>query len=805
MNSVETNILKEAYSKYEHDYRLKYFRTGVFLGLAVMVSGISLDWITEKEFFAELVKIRIAFGLAIVFLLFLVVPPFSKYIKYTVLSLPILINAATSLQVVIAGGAMSPYYVGICLVLFAAGVVPIWNHIEISILCVITLIIYTLACVAHPIYYGHDSYYWFDFFNNFFFLLTTSVICILGSYYRSISRYEEFRLNFELEERNKEMEALDRMKSQFFANVSHELRTPLTLILGPVQDLLQTPGSVSDKAAEMLRATRDNALRLLRLVNDLLDVIKLEEGRMELKQERVELNGFLSGITDSVSHLMEIRELQLDRDINEEEFFITADISGLEKVFLNLLSNAIKFTDDGGTIGVATRSEGERFFVTVKDSGIGIGAHDLPYIFDRFRQADGSSTRKYQGTGLGLALVKELVEKMQGTVEVTSEVGKGTTFVLSFPMAQSAAVIEAPDNDAEPLLFDSENDELVIARGEAGHVASFPMDVPDFMEDDFVISEVDADKETVLVVDDEPDMRQYITKMLGDDYQVLQAKDGKEGLEMAFHHKPNLMVLDLMLPEIDGLEVCRRLKEADDTRAIKIILLTARVDEKAKLTALENGADDFLTKPFSSLEVKSRIRNLLSTTRLENFLEEKNAELEAAITELKSTQSQLIHSEKINALGNLAAGLLHEVNNPLNYSMTALQLLTMEVEEQGDEDTKEIINDINDGMGRIRNIITDLKSFAYPSKTEKLSRFSFSKAVASTLRISSHEIRDVQVVQQLDDSDEVMGSESHIVQVLVNLLTNAAKAMTKAEEGHQGEIIVSSEAKGGRLYVQGER
>ncbi len=455
------------------------------------------------------------------------------------------------------------------------------------------------------------------------------------------------------------------------------------MILAPIQDLLQSPLKLDDKIASLLMTARDNSLRLLKLVNDILEVIKLEEGKSNLALVYIEMNAFIAGTINSMVHMMESRNIRLVKELDDEPLIIQADTYAMERIFLNLLSNAIKFTPEGGSITVRSSSNIKEAIIEVIDTGIGINQQDLPLIFDRFHQADGSSTRKYQGTGLGLALVKDLTEKMGGNISVYSKPGIGTTMRVVFPLSREKHAEE------EIQQMPTEGDLLEVIHRSAEHSAALPIDTP------FEKGEADlppGDGPLLLVVDDEPDMRQYLVSTLGDDYRIVQARNGKQGLELARKYLPELMILDFMLPEMDGLEVCKLLKENQGTRQIKIMLLTARTDEETKITALANGADDFLTKPFSKVEVQSRLHNLLQTFNLERNLTKQNQELDKALNELKQTQVRLIQSEKLNSLGTLTAGLMHEINNPLNFTLTALKVAQRDPSIQGDEELQDLFN-----------------------------------------------------------------------------------------------------------------
>jgi signal transduction histidine kinase len=335
----------------------------------------------------------------------------------------------------------------------------------------------------------------------------------------------------------------------------------------------------------------------------------------------------------------------------------------------------------------------------------------------------------------------------------------------------------------------------------AEHRGGLSVDVEGELLSDGVDSS-DVKRASVLVVEDEPGMRSYLTDILRSDYRVIQARDGREGLKLALEREPDLIVLDLMLPEMDGLEVCRRIRTHAKPRPSRIMLLTARADEQSKLTALENGANDFLTKPFSTVEVLTRLRNLLENARLERDLAVRNARLEQTLKDLEATQAQLIQSEKLNALGSLSAGLLHEINNPLNYSLTALQLLGSDPSIQGDELMREIVGDIQEGMDRIRTIVSDLRAFAYPTEAEKQGAFDLNEAVESALRFTAHELKGIEVIQELPAPAWVLGSKSHLTQVFINLLANAAKATGAMTDGRVGTIRIEGEERDGRLWVR---
>lgn len=773
---ADNSELEKAYREFDTDLRIKQTQIGALLALILVPAGSSLEYFIYPEYLKDFFLIRIACDfvlLPIYLVLFKGVA--RQFVRWLSALWAITPTVAISAMIYLADGSLSPYYAGLNLMIIVTCQLLPYTLKESIAYCSTVLLLYVSACLFHTSTPFDPNI----FYNNVYFIILTSIISVTAGYYYNKRRIQDFVLKHELDLRNKQLEELDKMKSNFFANISHELRTPLTLILAPIQQILQSPTQLTDRIAELLHTAQDNGLRLLKLVNDLLEVIKLEESKTKFNLEPIEVNAFLAATIGSMNAIAVPRNITLKNELFDGEIVIAADSYALERIFLNILGNAIKFTPDNGTIIVRSKRMGEVAEIEISDTGIGISQAELPHIFDRFHQVDSSSTRKYQGSGIGLALVKELVEKMQGQVIAESEPDSGTTMSVRLPLSLAEfkqdefAEMPIKSNVIETLYRDAE---LVL-----------PIHTPN---DEIESESFDKNKPVVLVVDDEHDMRRFLVNSLEDSYNVISARDGREGLNMAQQHLPDVMLLDLMLPEVDGLEVCRELKTNTGTRQIKIMLLTARVDETSKITALDYGADDFLTKPFSQLEVQTRLRNLYQTAKLEEDLRQQNKTLENTLSELQKTQASLIQSEKLNALGSLAAGLLHEVNNPLNYALTAIQTVLIDPDLKDDEDLQDTFKDIHEGMRRIQTIVSDLHTFAHPSETAKQAVFSFSAALDSALRFTSHDQENIIINIDLDEENNVVGSHSHIIQVLINLISNAYKANSNLSEYHQGQIDI---------------
>jgi len=304
----------------------------------------------------------------------------------------------------------------------------------------------------------------------------------------------------------------------------------------------------------------------------------------------------------------------------------------------------------------------------------------------------------------------------------------------------------------------------------------------------------------ILVVDDDTALAEMIGIVLRTEgFDTQFCEDGAAALDAFRGTRPDLVLLDLMLPGMDGLDVCKTLKDDPATKNMKIVLLTARVDEQSKLTALERGADDFLTKPFSTVELQTRLANLLRSAELEEQVRVRNQELETTIKKLQDTEVQLVQSEKMNALGKLSAGLLHEINNPLNFTFMALQMAEQEAGENAE--LKDTLKDIGQGMTRIRGVISDLRTFAYPTKANDREEFELVDALESAMRLTAHELGDTAVDKAGVASFRVVAGKTQLIHLFMNLLVNSAQAARSVKAQRAPRITVSTAARGDRVEV----
>jgi signal transduction histidine kinase/DNA-binding response OmpR family regulator len=384
------------------------------------------------------------------------------------------------------------------------------------------------------------------------------------------------------------LEELDQIKSRFFTNISHEFRTPLSLILGPLQRKIEKVTDEHEKSD--LQIMQRSALRLQNLINQLLDLSKLEAGHMKLNVSRENVRHFFGAILSSFSSLAEFRGIEYRFHIEDHEHDVYFDRDKVEKIVYNLVHNALKFTDVGGKIDVGVKQHNHQLIISVHDNGVGIPDTALPRIFNRFYQVDDSYTRGSEGTGIGLALSKELASLHHGTLTVSSKAGEGSCFTLSIPIHRNIY-------KADEILPETVHQEGIT--------------VPVSSVSTYNVDNTDATHPLVLIVEDHPDMSLFIATILSDQYRVAVAKDGEEGWSRSLELIPDIIISDLMMPKLDGRALCENVKKHEATSHIPVIILTARADQPSKIQGLETGADDYLIKPFDAHELKVRVGNLI--------------------------------------------------------------------------------------------------------------------------------------------------------------------------------------------------
>ncbi|MCT7969100.1 ATP-binding protein [Laspinema sp. D1] len=598
---------------------------------------------------------------------------------------------------------------------------------------------------------------------------------------------EERRLN--LERANQELQTLygqlkqlDQLKSQFFANVSHELRTPLALILGPTQKLLGDRQLLEEQRRDLLVIER-NARMLLKQVNDLLDISKLEAGKMELAAVPLDLASLIRQVAGNFDALALEREITLSIQ-TPESLGTQLDRQKIERVVLNLLSNAFKFTPPGGQIDCSLsleEGEGENNPVTIaiQDSGPGVPAQLRETIFERFSQIEGGSTRRFGGTGLGLAIVKEFVELHQGTITVSDAPLGGAMFKVQLPLE---VFPDLPKTASESSLWE----ELAESA-----LAELKLEV----ETTPSILVANDPRPLVLIVEDNREMNRFVCDILGRDYQIATAFNGQEGWEQALTLHPDLILSDVMMPEIGGDRLVSLLRSNPDFANVSIIMLTAKDDDDLRVQLLREGVQDYLMKPFSVEELRARVGNAIAIKRVRDLLQQEltsqnsdvevlaselalhKRELEAALILQQQQSEELVKANQIK--DEFLSIVSHELRTPLNSILGWTQLLrtrnlneTMQKKalETIERNAKQQVNLIEDILDVSRIIRGKIRLQLRP-----LNLIPIVEAALDTM-IPTAESKKIKIDFNFDPAVALISGDSdRLQQVAWNLLSNAIK------------------------------
>ena len=446
---------------------------------------------------------------------------------------------------------------------------------------------------------------------------------------------KNLQLQEETFQKRKETEKLlelDRIKTEFFTNISHEFRTPLTLIIGPLEKLMDNDQMESVQREYNL--IHKNAKKLLSLINQLLDLSSIDAGKMKLEVENFDFINFIKGILASFQSLAEVKNIKIEFHSDKENLELYIDKDKMEKIISNLLSNALKFSSENGHILVSVFKKDSKVEISVEDDGIGIAEQDIKNIFNRFYKSKSSSIQ--EGTGIGLALVKELVEMHYGTIKVKSRINEGTQFHIEIPQQE-----------------DLYKKFLVTGKPEV-EIKLKPTSQK-IEEEEKIENEINLDTPRILVVEDNIDLLNFITENISKQYTVYKSSNGKQGLQKAFEIIPDLIISDIKMPEMDGIELCQKIKSDERTNHIPVILLTARSTLENKMEGLETGADDYITKPFKVQELRVRVNNLIEQRkklreqfRKEFLLEPKDIKVASADEKFLNRILKILEQNYIN-------------------------------------------------------------------------------------------------------------------------------------------------------------
>jgi len=636
------------------DLNVNGTRLTATLAAILFPSGVILDYLTSRDSVLYFLGVRLATSAIALLVVWATYTQWARRYIFFLGAAPA-IAGAIAMEVMIAhlGDYLHSYYAGTMQCLLAIGFIMYWRFRQILTASTVIVLIWLV-----PIIVEYEEFRVGAFVNNLYALLIVAAIAVASNVNRYNHAKRETELRRTLAQALERLQEVDRLKSQFFSNITHELRTPLTMILAPLEGLLDGDfGNFSRAQREYLRPIRQNALRLLKLINDLLDLAKIDERFLRLRVEQTELTGLVTEIVEQSQPLAARKEISLTLELRSSCDDLFVDLDRLERAMVNILSNALKFTAPGGQVVVWMATTDSEAMIGVRDSGIGISPDQLDQIFERFSQADGSITRQYGGTGIGLALAKEIVGLHGGEITVSSQVGEGSEFVIHLRRGDTHLPMELLERRQ------STRPSSVPRRGEDREPREWTRMLVERKDYRYLELEEATERRVarrgngtpkgnrVLVVEDNADVLRFVNMQLSDEHDVYLASDGKKGLELAQRELPDVIVTDYMMPEMDGMTLLRSLRSDPRTKEIPVIMLTAKSQVQDRVDAREAGAEVFLSKPFSPRELRSAVNQLL---------EQRGRQV-----------SRALH-EQVKSLEHISAGLAHEIHNPLNYIRTAL-------------------------------------------------------------------------------------------------------------------------------------
>lgn len=579
---------------------------------------------------------------------------------------------------------------------------------------------------------------------------------------------EIYQRAHQLQDANKKLREAEKLKNEFFANVSHELRTPLSLILAPLESHLAGKyGTLNHEQSNSLKIIHNNAARLLQMVNGLLDFAKFEAGKMTVEREPVDITNLIASILNDFESMIGSKSLLLIREVELPQKHVMMDRYLFERILFNLLSNAIKYTPEGGKILVKAKINGDLLEISVEDNGVGIAKEDLETIFEKFRQVEGSSTRRFEGTGLGLAMVKEFSELLGGRISVNSTLGVGSTFKVGLlaPLteAKESGVISSRRSTILPRYKNVHGHSKLVSNGN--------------------------NHQKVLVCEDNDELAEYIVSLLIPICQVKRAKEGEEAWELVNTWHPDLVLTDVMMPKKDGIELCREIKSNHETSKTTVVLLTALTHREAMIKGWESRADEYLFKPFHPDELVTRIRSLLVMS----------AERKTASDEIEKYTNQLEQSNK--EMESFSYSISHDLRAPLRAIGGYSEILLEEYDSKLDEEGRRLIKNVISNTVKMAHQIDDLLKFVrVGNESLHKTRIAVTDLVTKLIQELESEItQPAEII--VYPMPEIHADHGLITHLYNNLITNAIKYSSKRAHP-KIEIGFTPMEKGGAFFVK---
>lgn len=713
----------------------------------------------------------------------------------TAVSVGVVYTSALGIIVMIPyiGGFNSSYYIGVLMALVVAGLFMPWD-VKASFACVL-LILFSYFGINF-IFTDPERYTLSSLLAPFFFLSGTSIFTIFANWEKGRTRRKDLLQRMQIEKNAEELKALDEAKMRFFSNVSHELRSPLMLILGPIESIRE--GREETIPPDMLEAMEANARRLLRQVNTLLDFAKMDSGRLQCNYAENNLGRILKELYVAAQPHARRRDITFKLIDAEKIPDTMIDAEKVETIAANLLSNAMKFTPIGGAITIRLGHDDDRLWFEIEDTGAGIPADQLEKVFERFLQVDDALSRQTEGTGLGLAMVKELTKLHLGRVTVDSTVGKGSTFRVELPRNPETKPVERRRRigrrredhmaaertaamlgmhyekraSAKTLLADIDSSKLERLKplpGSEEHTT--PDDAP-----------------SLLYVEDNPDLRTFVANALSRKYRVQTADDGVEGLEAVRRRMPDLIISDVMMPRMDGYEFCRKLREDPAYRQVPVIMVTAKSGTEAVIEGLDIGANDYVSKPFELRELEARIEAHLRAHRLEKQLQERDS--------------------RLAAIGSMTSSIVHDLRNPLASILGFSQVVKADAEQAGSAETSKLIDPVVSEAKRLERMITEVLDFARGKaadlKPAPVVVRDFFETITEPIQKRLTKLNIELIIEHEANDDLTLNFDRDRMQrVFENLTKNAQEALTEnVVEEQKKHIWITTRTDGDKAVIR---
>jgi signal transduction histidine kinase len=539
---------------------------------------------------------------------------------------------------------------------------------------------------------------------------------------------------------------------------------------------------------------RGTAIRLRKMVDSLLDFARVEAGPASVTVSEVALDDLVRYVAGLFEATAAEKGVKLATRIEHQGIKARTDLDKLEKILINLVGNALKFTASGGTITIGLQKKGDHYRFSVEDTGIGIARADLPAIFGRFTQLENASRASVRGTGIGLSMVQEYTKLLAGDISVESTVGVGSTFSVTLPIAGPKGAAESKEAGAPA------RDDAALATADV---------VVERSLEKRVIERKGEGRSRILVVDDNPALVSLVASILEAEYDLFLASNGREALERLASDPVDLVISDVMMPEVTGLDLVQRIREDERFRHIPVILLTARGGTIQKIEGLDMGADDYIGKPFDPQELEARVRNLFALRKTTRALAEKSTALEEALTKLKDEELKVIESEKLRTLGDLAAGMFHELHNYMNIICNGALPMQEGIGDIGRVlDEKKIVIDgvdppelielaamVVDAATAARGVTAELKGYAYHEHGARKT-VDLNAVVRSTARMFGRRDGADLALDLSPDPVVVEVVPTRLTQVFTNLVKNGFEAMS-----WRGTVAITTRREGGMVIA----